>query len=213
VVERLAAHARAAGAVIETGAKVDRLPDGPVIVAVGPRAARALLPGADLTVTTTATALLDVGLAPGGRRGPSALGDTDEGGFATRPTATDPSLAPTGHDLVQALLGLRPGEPAEEAGARLDALVEVGWPGWRERAVWERRMVVRESSGAVDLPGTTWRDRPAIDQGGGVWLAGDWVATPGHLAEVSCASAVTAATAVRQATARTRRHLRDRAVS
>ena len=48
-------------------------------------------------------------------------------------------------------------------------------------------------SGALDLPGTTWRDRPAIDRGGGVFLAGDMVAAPGLLSEVAWASAVEAA--------------------
>ena len=40
-------------------------------------------------------------------------------------------------------------------------------------------------SGALDMPGTTWRDRPAVDRGDGVFLAGDMVAAPGLLAEVS----------------------------
>ena len=44
-------------------------------------------------------------------------------------------------------------------------------------------------TGALDLPGTTWRDRPAIDRGDGVFLCGDQVAAPGCLAEVAFASA------------------------
>ena len=48
-------------------------------------------------------------------------------------------------------------------------------------------------TGALDLPGQTWRDRPAIDRGGGVSLAGDQVAAPGLLSEVSFTSGVTAA--------------------
>ena len=47
-------------------------------------------------------------------------------------------------------------------------------------------------SGALDPPGQTWRDRPAVDRGGGVLLAGDWVAAPGLLSEVAWASAVEA---------------------
>ena len=47
-------------------------------------------------------------------------------------------------------------------------------------------------SGALDYPGTTWRDRPAVDRGDGVYLVGDLVAAPGLLCEVSCASAVQA---------------------
>ena len=47
-------------------------------------------------------------------------------------------------------------------------------------------------SGALDLPGTTWRDRPAIDRGDGIFLCGDQVAAPGCLSEVSLASAIEA---------------------
>jgi hypothetical protein len=45
----------------------------------------------------------------------------------------------------------------------------------------------------VDLPGTTWRDRPTTHPRTDIWLAGDWVAAPGHLAEVSANSAIDAA--------------------
>ena len=44
----------------------------------------------------------------------------------------------------------------------------------------------------MDLPGTTWRDRPAVDRGYGVYLAGDQVAAPGVLSEVSFTSALEA---------------------
>jgi hypothetical protein len=195
----MATHADRVGVEIETGAKVDELPNGPVIVAVEPRAARALLPGAELSSTATRTALLDVGLAPTRRRGPKIVSDLDQGGFAERATATIPSLGPEGHDLIQLSLGMRPDETLEQAVARCEALLDVGWPGWREREVWRRRINAHASSGALDLPGTTWRDRPAIDQGDGVWLAGDWVAAPGHLSEVSCVSAIEAARSARAA--------------
>jgi hypothetical protein len=52
--------------------------------------------------------------------------------------------------------------------------------------------VMNGRSGALDLPGTTWRDRPAIDRGDGSFLCGDQVAAPGCLAEVSFASAIEA---------------------
>jgi hypothetical protein len=44
-------------------------------------------------------------------------------------------------------------------------------------------------TGALDPPGASWRDRPAIDRGDGVFLCGDQVAAPGCLAEVAFASA------------------------
>ena len=48
-------------------------------------------------------------------------------------------------------------------------------------------------SGALDLPGTTWRDRPAVARGDDVFLAGDMVAAPGLLSEVTFNSATEAA--------------------
>jgi hypothetical protein len=48
-------------------------------------------------------------------------------------------------------------------------------------------------TGALDPPGKSWRDRPAIDRGGGVFLAGDMVAAPGCLSEIAWASAIEAA--------------------
>ena len=44
-------------------------------------------------------------------------------------------------------------------------------------------------TGALDRPGRTWRDRPAVDRGDGVFLAGDMVAAPGCLSEIAWASA------------------------
>ncbi len=63
-------------------------------------------------------------------------------------------------------------------------------------------------SGALDMPGTSWRDRPAVDRGDGVFLAGDMVAAPGLLAEVSWASGVQAARLALDAAASTRPQLR-----
>ena len=105
----------------------------------------------------------------------------------------DPSLAPAGHALIQAEMPMRPGESQADALARLHRLADLALPGWRDRVTWRREATAHRRTGALDLPGYTWRDRPAIDRGDGVWLAGDWVAAPGHLSEVSVASAVSAA--------------------
>jgi hypothetical protein len=48
-------------------------------------------------------------------------------------------------------------------------------------------------TGALDFPGTSWCDRPAIDRGDGVYIAGDQTAAPGLLSEVAWASGVDAA--------------------
>jgi hypothetical protein len=63
-------------------------------------------------------------------------------------------------------------------------------------------------SGALDMPGTSWRDRPALDRGDGVFLAGDMVAAPGLLSEVSWASAIEASRLALEAVAVGRPRLR-----
>jgi phytoene dehydrogenase-like protein len=194
LVDGLAVGARERGVHIETGSRVDALPEGgPVIVATSLRSARRLLDDAGLCWTGTRTVLLDVGLTRSPSREPNLISDLDEAGWAARYSATDPSLAPEGHDLIQCHMGARPGETLDAGVARTERLLDVGFPGWREREVWRRRSLVDSQSGALDEPGTTWRDRPAVDRGDGVFLCGDQVAAPGHLAEVSWGSALSAA--------------------
>lgn len=188
---RLTAHARKLGARIETRSMVDALPPAPVILAVPLPRAAALLGDPALTCTGTRTALLDLGLARR-RSDPYVLSDLDAPGFAETFTVPDPSLAPPGEHLVQAQAGLRPGENLPQGVARLEALLDSAFHGWRERVTWRRQHAVTGESGALDLPGTTWRDRSAVARGDGVYLAGDMVAAPGLLSEVSHHSAVTA---------------------
>jgi hypothetical protein len=194
----MAEHARHVGVRIETGAKVDSLADvasrGPVILALAPRAARALTGDDALRVESTQTILFDVGLTT--RRGdPYLVLDLDEGAFVDRFTAILPELAPDGHSLVQASMGQRPGEPLEDGVRRVEAILDAAHRGWRDREVWRQRASVHEASGALDLPGTTWRDRPEVRWADGISLCGDWLAAPGHLSEVSFHSAVEAAAA------------------
>ena len=91
---------------------------------------------------------------------------------------------------------VRPGETPDR-GARPASSGSLGlpFPGWPDRVDWRRDGVAAGRSGALDLPGYTWRDRPAIDRGGGVYLAGDLVAAPGIRAEVSINSGLAAARA------------------
>ena len=205
VVDRLAAHACRAGVRIETNAKADELPSGPVILAVDPPAARRLLGDDTLHANGTRTALLDVGLVarPGD---PYIIVDLDEGGFVDRYTAVDKTLAPKGHALVQAMIGLRPNEELADGVRRIESILDAGFSNWRERETFRRRAVVSEASGALDLPGQTWRDRPSIEQRDELWLAGDWVGAPGHLSDVSCTSAVHAARAAQRVVTSGRRH-------
>ncbi|MDQ2631264.1 MAG: NAD(P)-binding protein [Actinomycetota bacterium] len=183
-------RARQLGVVIETGCHVDSLPASPVIVATELPQAEALL-GEPLSWPGGHTVCLDLGLTH--RRGdPFVVSDLDEAGWIERFSAPDPSLAPEGEELVQGQMPIRPGEDVELAAARLERLLDQSFPQWRDRVTWRRRQVMKQRTGALDMPGTSWRDRPAIDRGDGVFLVGDMVAAPGLLSEVSWGSAVRA---------------------
>jgi hypothetical protein len=173
---------------------VEALPNGPVIIATELADARSLLGDAGLEWQSGHTVCLDLGLRS--QHGdPFVVSDLDEAGWVERFTAPDPSLAPEGEELIQAQMPIRPNEPIDDATGRLERLLDLSLPPWRERETWRRRQVMKGRTGALDLPGQTWRDRPAVDRGDGVFLAGDMVASPGLLSEVSWASAVAAAQA------------------
>lgn len=193
LVASLERRLRRLGVEIETGSPVDSLPtSSPTIVATELSQARELLGDGSLAWPAGDTVCLDLGLSR--RRGdPFVVSDVDEAGWIERFSAADPSLAPEGEELVQAQLPVRPGESTEAAALRLDRLLDTGVPGWRERETWRRRQRMSGRTGPLDYPGTSWRDRPAIDRGDGVYLAGDMVAAPGLLSEVSWASGVEAA--------------------
>ena len=191
MVGSLESHARALGVAVETGCNVHELPESPVIVATELGDARRLLADDSIVWTSGHTVCLDLALRHR-RSDPFVVSDLDEAGWIERFTAPDPSLAPAGEELVQAQMPIRPGEDAERAAARLERLLDGSLPDWRERETWRRRQVMDARSGAVDMPGTCWRDRPAVDRGDGVFLAGDMVAAPGLLAEVAWGSAVEA---------------------
>lgn len=192
LVGSLERRVRQLGVEVETGCRVDALPEAPLIVATELEQARKLLGDESLAWPSGNTVCIDLGLRR--RRGdPFVVSDLDEAGWVERFSAADPSLAPEGEELVQAQMPIRPGESEEQAALRLDRLLDVSLPGRRERETWRRRQVMTARTGPLDRPGTSWRDRPAIDRGDGVFLAGDMVAAPGLLSEVSWASAVEAA--------------------
>jgi hypothetical protein len=192
LVDRLERHARSLGVTIVTGERVDSLPSRPVIVALELCDARGLLDDGSLDWPSGRTVCLDLGLVE--RRGdPWVISDLETAGWIERYSAQDASLVPRGEQLVQAQMPIKPGEDAEDAAARLERLLDVSFEDWTGRVTWRRRQVMDGRSGALDLPGSGWRDRPAVDRGDGVFLCGDQVAAPGCLAEVSVASAVEAA--------------------
>jgi phytoene dehydrogenase-like protein len=191
LVAALAGRARQLGVEIVTGQRAERLPQPPVVVATELAQARELLGDASLEWRSGHAVCLDLGLER--RRGdPFVVSDLDEAGWVERFTAPDPSLAPEGESLIQAQIPVRPDESTEAAALRLERLLDLSLPDWRRREIWRRRQVMDGRSGALDMPGTSWRDRPAIDRGDGVFLAGDCVAAPGLLSEVAIASGIEA---------------------
>jgi phytoene dehydrogenase-like protein len=200
LVASLQSRANDLGVSIETGCRVTELPESPAIIATELGDARNLLADDSLSWTSGHTLCLDLGLRH--RRGdPFVVSDLDEAGWIERFSAADPSLAPAGEELVQAQMPIRPGEDVERTAARLEALLDASMLNWRERETWRRRQVMNARSGALDMPGSSWRDRPAVDRGDGVFLAGDMVAAPGLLAEVAWASGVEAGRLAREALA------------
>ncbi|MFD8619037.1 NAD(P)-binding protein [Streptomyces sp. NPDC059513] len=198
LVDRMAGHARGLGVAVETAARVDTRTlgelarTGPVVVATSLDAARTLLDDASLTWESGRTVLVD--LAVRTRRGDAfVVSDLDAPGWLERFTAQDSGLAPAGEQLLQGQFPIGPDARRAEGTARAEQLLDLGFPGWRERTTWRTEALADGRTGAVDRPGTTWRDRPAIVRGDGIFLAGDQVAAPGLLGETSFTSGLEAA--------------------
>jgi hypothetical protein len=207
LVAALERRVRDLGVDVQTEVRVEELPSSPVILATELDQAGKLLGDDSLSWKSGTTVCVDLGLRS--RRGdPAIVSDLDESGWIGRYSTTNPSIAPDGEDLIQAQMPIRPQESTEQAGLRLEKLLDLGVDDWRGRETWRRRQVMDARSGALDMPGTTWRDRPAIDRGDDVFLAGDMVAADGLLAEVSWASAVEASRLALQALSTLRPRLR-----
>jgi phytoene dehydrogenase-like protein len=191
IVARLEQRARSLGVEIRLGQSVRELPATPLIIATELGDARRLLGDESLTWLSGHAVCIDLAIRR--RRGdPFVVVDLQETGWAERYTAADHSLAPEGEELIQAQMPIRPAESVDAAAARLERLLDASYPDWRSRETWRRRQVMDGRTGALDPPGKTWRDRPRVDRGGGVYLAGDMVAAPGCLSEIAWASAIEA---------------------
>lgn len=195
LVARLAVRARELGVEIVTGRPVTELPDGPVVVATSLAGARRLL-GRALPTPALGGRTVLVDAVVEARRGDAFIvSDLDGPGWVEAFSRADPTLSPPGTVLLQAQRPPREGESRAAALRSAEDLVEAAAPGWRDRRRWGRSAVAHGRTGALDPPGSTWRDRPAVDQGDGVFLAGDEIAAPGLLAEVAFRSGVAAAEA------------------
>ena len=191
LVDALERRARELRVRIITGERVDTLTDPPVIVALS------FATREPSSMTTLSSGRAD-------RRSASTSGSATGAGT---PGSCLTWIAPGGSSATQRRIrrshpparrscranATPPRRDSGRPGARLEELLDASFEGWRERTTWRRRQLMDGRSGALDLPGTTWRERPAIDRGGGIFLCGDQVAADGCLSEVSFASAAQAA--------------------
>ncbi|HEY6681585.1 MAG TPA: FAD-dependent oxidoreductase, partial [Propionibacteriaceae bacterium] len=176
----------------EVGSRVSSIGPGITIVATELESARMLLGDDTLAWPSGRTALLDLGVKRD-RYDLFVVSDLDTAGWLENFSMPDPRIAPTGENLVQMQMPIDPETSKADGVARLETIADHALPGWRERTTHRLESLANARTGAVDLPGTSWRDRPAIDRGDGVYLVGDRVAAPGLLSEVSLNSGVRAA--------------------
>jgi phytoene dehydrogenase-like protein len=187
----LADRAVSIGVQLRTGTRAAALPTGQTILATSLAAARQLTGDRSLTWPSARVATFDLGLradagiVPGWFR----VMDTDDRIYAARYSVADHTVAPPGHELIQIAAACSPRERKADAERRVHRLLDQSWPGWRAAVRWQRSCLRTNCTGAIDLPGTTWRDRPAISRSSTLAVATDQSAAPGLLAEAGIAAA------------------------
>lgn len=185
MIDALADRAVDLGVELRRGSRVRSVTDGPTILATTLSAARRLTGDPRLEWRGTRVALVDLGLRPAASVGWFRVFDLDQRIYAARYSEVDPSLAPDGHHLLQIAAALEPGEPFTAAAARVRELLDATAPGWADDVHWKRAYELSDGTGAVDLPGASWRDRPAVLRTRTLAVASDQSAAPGLLTEVA----------------------------
>ncbi len=185
LVDLLVERATSLGVRISTQTRVPALPTGPTMVATSLAAARQLTGDRSLDWPSARVATVDLGLRTAGGPDWFRVIDLDDRIYAARYSLADPTLAPPGHDLIQISAACAPGERKSDAERRVERLLDQAWPGWRTATQWHRSAVRTHCTGAIDLPGTTWQARPAVNRGNNLAVATDQSAAPGLLAEVA----------------------------
>jgi len=189
----LTERAASLGAQTRTCTRVSAPPAGPTILATNLATARQLTGDRSLAWPGARVATFDVGLRADTSPSWFRVMDLDDRIYAARYSLADPTLAPPGHELIQVAAACAPHERKTDAERRVHRLLDQSWPGWRTRVRWHRSSVRVHCTGAVDLPGTTWRDRPSVDRGSTITVDTDQSAAPGLLAETGIAAAQLAA--------------------
>lgn len=189
LVDLLAERAADLGVRMDTRTRVSALPAGPTILATSLAAARQLTGDASLTWPSARTATIDLGLRACDGPDWFRVIDLDDRIYVARYTLADPTLSPPEHELVQIAAACGPSERKAAVERRVQDLLDRTWPGWAAAVQWRRSAIRTHCTGALDLPGTTWQDRPAVSRGKNLAVATDQSASPGLLTEVGIAAA------------------------
>jgi phytoene dehydrogenase-like protein len=180
-----------------------------VVLTAPPEAAAAMVDGADGATlrswaqrcTPVRAACLDVGLSRAPvPRAVFALG-VDEPLYLSVHSARA-RLAPSGAAMIHVAEYLPPGpSDAKAVERRLESLLDLIQPGWREVLV-ERRylpsMTVTHALVTAKEGGSAGRPGPQVPGTGDLFVAGDWVGPEGMLVDASLASAKRAAELIAQ---------------
>lgn len=196
LVDRLAQRATKLGVRFRLRCRVQSLEQGPVIVATHLADARRLTGDPSLEWSSGRTALLDLGLRADESTDWFRVIDLQDRIYMARYSVVDRTLAPRGADLLQAAAACAPSERLDVAIRRIERLLDMSSPGWRDRISWRRAYLMDAQTGAVDLPGTAWQDRPAVRRGPTLAVATDQSAAPGLLSEVGASAALSAVEAL-----------------
>lgn len=192
VVNALTRRAISLGVQLRLRTRVMMVSTTPTVVATSLAAARRVTGDQSLRWTGARTAALDYGLQTNSDVDWFRLLDLDDRIYAARYSLADSTLAPPGHELIQVAAACQPWEHKADVQRRVNQLLDEAWPGWRGSVRWHRGAVLTDCTGAVEMPGMTWRDRPRVDRGTTLKVATDQSAAPGLLAEVGAAAAVLA---------------------
>jgi phytoene dehydrogenase-like protein len=129
---------------------------------------------------------LDLGLRDLPKRGRRFALGIDEPSYLSRHSPPDH------RDGV--LLSL--GGYARQSRQQLEALADAVQPGWRERSTMQRFLPRQAAVSAIATPaGGGLAGRPAVDRGGGLDRAGDWLGPEGWLCDAALVSGAAAAAA------------------
>lgn len=185
LIDQLADRAVALGVDLCRGVRAHALPLGPTILATTLSAASAITKDSSLSWPGTRVALFDFGLGPAAPIDWFRIFDLDQRIYAARYSEADPTLAPQGHHLIQIGAALVPGEPFAAVAGRVYNLLDTTAVGWARHLRWKRAYELSDQTGAVDLPGQDWPDRPAVVRSPTLAIASDASAAPGLFSEVA----------------------------